>query len=235
MNKPHLRNSVCAAGSRWRHFIRCSFSQELVITVRSNSWIAVSSPFPLLAGFRPPCLPKNPIVADLHRGHSLFRSWSPAIQSLCDVVWIRAPALRRACYALVAVWCAWGPKARSWNTHTLNFVEGIAKGGFESHIITHVTNGNQLPHSLQPHLHFADPMVGLLECSKWCQVHVHRLPLRAGEGRCRVLLGKLRANLLIGTVTWWILECLHLPHSRESKCIQWARRAPEFLKRHGGG
>eukprot|EP00434_Breviolum_minutum_P003692 symbB.v1.2.003248.t1/scaffold180.1/size283405/7 len=34
----------------------------------------------------------------------MLKSWSPAIQSLCDVVWIRAPALRRACYALVAVW-----------------------------------------------------------------------------------------------------------------------------------
>lgn len=34
----------------------------------------------------------------------MLESWSPAIQSLCDVVWIRAPALRRACYALVAVW-----------------------------------------------------------------------------------------------------------------------------------
>ena len=35
-----------------------------------------------------------------------IRSWSPAIQSLCDVVWMRGPALRKACYALVAVWWA---------------------------------------------------------------------------------------------------------------------------------
>ena len=54
---------------------------------------------------------------------SLFRSWSPAIQSLCDVVWIRAPALRRACYALVAVWCSWGFEGKSGqmvlrHTHT---------------------------------------------------------------------------------------------------------------------
>jgi hypothetical protein len=33
------------------------------------------------------------------------RSWTPAIQSLCDVVWIRGAALRRACYALLSVWC----------------------------------------------------------------------------------------------------------------------------------
>ena len=37
-----------------------------------------------------------------------IRSWTPAIQSLCDVVWIRGAALRRACYALLSVWCAGG-------------------------------------------------------------------------------------------------------------------------------
>ncbi|CAJ1415238.1 unnamed protein product [Effrenium voratum] len=34
----------------------------------------------------------------------MLESWTPAIQSLCDVVWMRGPALRKACYALVAVW-----------------------------------------------------------------------------------------------------------------------------------
>lgn len=34
----------------------------------------------------------------------MLESWTPALQSLGDVVWIRAPALRKACYALVAVW-----------------------------------------------------------------------------------------------------------------------------------
>lgn len=34
----------------------------------------------------------------------MLESWTPAIQSLCDVVWIRGAALRRACYALLSVW-----------------------------------------------------------------------------------------------------------------------------------
>ena len=44
------------------------------------------------------------------RNHEIFRSWTPAIQSLCDVVWIRGAALRRACYALLSVWCPRGVK-----------------------------------------------------------------------------------------------------------------------------
>lgn len=34
----------------------------------------------------------------------MLESWTPAIQSLCDVIWMQAAALRKACYALVCVW-----------------------------------------------------------------------------------------------------------------------------------
>jgi len=34
----------------------------------------------------------------------MLESWAPAIQSLCDVIWMQAAALRKACYALVCVW-----------------------------------------------------------------------------------------------------------------------------------
>ncbi|CAE7254912.1 KCNA2 [Symbiodinium natans] len=34
----------------------------------------------------------------------MLESWTPAIQSLCDVIWMQASALRKACYALVCVW-----------------------------------------------------------------------------------------------------------------------------------
>ncbi len=91
---------------------------------------------------------------------SLFRSWSPAIQSLCDVVWIRAPALRRACYALVAVWCSWGFEGKSGqmvlrHTHTWNCIILLVQGGLESH--DHPTNGKSATYSYSLTFIFGDP------------------------------------------------------------------------------